>query len=131
MELRLDARVVIERTHTNGDLRIVRPMTSKEARAANCAEGLDRTLAFAINADQFLTLKKRELFTPDARLRAHCRPGMLAAAGAMAMVGSNEGRSNFETNSTAKATASDNAFHEHLQSLIRQSCAAYEAMILS
>jgi hypothetical protein len=79
MKLRPDARIAVEGVHADGDLRSNWPSSSEKARTAGRAEGFDRTLPFAIDANEFSALKEAELLTLDAGLRETERAGALPA----------------------------------------------------
>ncbi len=65
MKLRLNAWIIVECAHADGNLLAVRPVTPEQTGTARGAERLDSSLAFAIDADQRFPLKKRELFSAD------------------------------------------------------------------
>jgi hypothetical protein len=80
MKLRADARIAVEGAHADGDLRSVWPSSSEEARTAGRAEGLDRTMPFAIHANEVSALEQAELLTWNASLCETERAGVLPAA---------------------------------------------------
>ena len=79
MKLRPDARIAVKGAQADGDLRSIWPSSSEKARTAGRTEGFDRTLSFAIDANEVSALKEVELLTFDASLRETERAGVLPA----------------------------------------------------
>ena len=49
--LRADARIIVERSHPDGDLIALRPIATKQARAAIDTKCFYCALSFSVNAD--------------------------------------------------------------------------------
>ena len=97
MKLWANAGIVVKRSHANRHLRTVWPIAAEEAGTAVCTEGFHSAFAFTVNLDQFFALEEAELFRQYPRLRAHGRPGMLAAAIAMTVTRLEKRRVDFKT----------------------------------
>src|SRR6478735_1365356 len=87
VELRADPGVAVERSEADPDLVAVRPVGAEEARAADRAEGLDAPVVRPEDADQVGAGEQAEAVPRNASLRPAERPGVLAAARAVAVVG--------------------------------------------
>src|SRR5205823_1612471 len=90
MKLRPNSWIIIEGAHANRYLWPIRPIASKQARAAVDTERLYGALALSVDPDQLLALQQAKLFPQHTCLRAYSSPGMLAAAIAMTMAGLKE-----------------------------------------
>jgi hypothetical protein len=108
MKLRPNSGIIIEGSHANRYLRTLRPVAAKQARAAVHTESFHGAFAFSINFNQLFALQQAKLFFSHARLGTNGRSRMFAATIAMTMTGADKGRIDFETNPSAKTTASDN-----------------------
>src|SRR5581483_5913785 len=85
--LRPDPGIAVERAKTDRDLGPVRPRPAEQARAADRAERLRHPVWRPVDADQLLPRKEPEPLARDAALGQAERSRMLAAAGAVAVVG--------------------------------------------
>ena len=114
MELWANAGIVVKRSHANRHLRTVWPIAAEEAGTAVCTERFHSAFAFTVNLDQFFALEEAELFLQYPRLRAHGRPGMLAAAVAMTVTRLQKRRVDFKMHAATQAAATDRLFHAKL-----------------
>ena len=114
MKLRPNSGIIIERSHSNGYLRPVRPITAEQTRTAIQTERFYRALAFSIDLNQFLALKQTELLAQHTCLSANGRSGMLAATFAMTVARLNEWRINFKSHSATKTTPANALAHSRL-----------------
>ena len=114
MKLWTNAGIVVKRSHANRHLRTVWPIAAEEAGTAVCTEGFHSAFAFTVNLDQFFALEEAELFRQYPRLRAHGRPGMLAAAIAMTVTRLEKRRVDFKTYAATQTAATDRLFHAKL-----------------
>src|SRR5207247_8088608 len=114
MKLWPNAGIVVKRSHANRHLRTVWPIAAEEAGTAVCTEGFHSAFAFTVNLDQFFALKEAELFLQYPRLRAHGRPGMLAAAVAMTVIRLEKRRVDFKKHYATMAADKDRLIHEIL-----------------
>ena len=107
MELRTNPGIIVERAHTNGNLRAIRPISAEQARAALMTERFYRALALPINLDQFFTVQQPELVAQNTRLGADRGARMFSTSIAVTMTGLDEWWFDFEPHTTAQ-TASPN-----------------------
>ena len=114
MKLWPNAGIVVKRSHANRHLRTVWPIAAEEAGTAVCTEGFHSAFAFTVNLDQFFALEEAELFRQYPRLRAHGRPGMLAAAIAMTVTRLEKRRVDFKTYAATQTAATDRLSHAKL-----------------
>ena len=105
--LRADSWIVVECSHSNGNLVAFRPVPAKQARAAIHTKGFHCAFSFSVNTNEAFALQQAELLFPYARLRAYRRAGVFSAAFAMAMSRTNERWLDFEPDFTAEATPAD------------------------
>ena len=87
MELRPDAGVAIERAEADGDFVSLWPLAAKEARAADRAERLDATIGRPERPNQLLAGEEAKSLARDTALRAAEGTRVLAAAGAVTVIG--------------------------------------------
>jgi hypothetical protein len=105
VELRLSARVPVERAEADRDLVALRPLSTEQARAADGTERFDTTVVRPEDADQLLPGEQAKPFARDAPLRSAERTRVLSTAGAVAVIRPAEGCRHLESNATAKARA--------------------------
>ena len=103
MELRPHPRVVVERAEPDRDFVSGRPLAAEEARAAHRAEGLHATVVGTKRPNQLLAGEQAKSLAWDSSLYAAGGAGMLAAPGAMTVIGPQKRRRDLEANSAAQA----------------------------
>jgi hypothetical protein len=100
MELGLNPRIIIKRTHSYGDQSPTRPPATKEARPAYSTKCLNCTLAFAEDTNEFLSLKQSELFSGYKGLCTDGGARMFAATRAVTVTRADKRRPNFKSDAT-------------------------------
>src|SRR5438046_9382446 len=111
MKLWPNAGIVVKRSHANRHLRTVWPIAAEEAGTTVCTERFHSAFAFSVNLNQFFALEEPELFLQYPRLRAHGRPGMLAAAIAMTVTRLQKRKGAFKTHAATSEAAMDRLLH--------------------
>ena len=109
--LRPELRIVVQGAEPDRDLVPLRPVATEQARAARGAERLHLAVSRSKDADQLLALKQPELLARNASLREAERPGVLAAARAVAVDGDPKRQRHLEANAAAEAAAMDRLSH--------------------
>src|SRR5215471_2056144 len=106
--LRPDLRVAVERAEPDRDLVAFGPVGAEERRAADGAERLHGgPVLRLVDADQLLPGEQPELLSRHAPLRFAERAGVLAAVGAVAVIGARERQGDLEAHPAAEAAAAD------------------------
>jgi hypothetical protein len=108
--------VAVECAEPHRDLLAVRPLVSKQARAADRTERLHgSTTCGSVDANQLCALEQVKALACDAGLQQARRARVAAAERAVAVVGPAEGEDQLEAHPAAKTTAAE---HIHLRDRI-------------